>query len=318
MLLALLQNSLALAVLGVTGGFLAPILTSTGSGNHVLLFSYYALLNAGHPGDRLVPLVAAFEPGRLRVHLRDRFVVGLPLLPAGAARQHRAVPGLVPANVRRDRGAVRVPPAAGPARLRRRHAGVRRADRRRAVAGGAGARHRIRRSPGRRSGSACSTSLLASALLKRAPQTARTAGRGLPRPRRDIRHARHPAGARRRAGPRPPGRWRAPASPGWACASSGWRRGCSACCWCSPPASRIARRPDRGRRPAGAQRALRRRAHGLPWRRCSPAGSSSAAAQSYATGSGRSPLVLLCLGPAVVVTAPAGSRSAGTSPATTT
>lgn len=46
-LLALLQGSLALAVLGVTGGFLAPILTSTGSGNHVLLFSYYALLNAG-------------------------------------------------------------------------------------------------------------------------------------------------------------------------------------------------------------------------------------------------------------------------------
>jgi uncharacterized membrane protein len=46
-LLALLQGSLALAVLGVTGGFLAPILTSTGSGDHVLLFSYYALLNAG-------------------------------------------------------------------------------------------------------------------------------------------------------------------------------------------------------------------------------------------------------------------------------
>ena len=46
-LLALRQSSLALAVLGVTGGFLAPILTSTGVGNHVMLFSYYALLNAG-------------------------------------------------------------------------------------------------------------------------------------------------------------------------------------------------------------------------------------------------------------------------------
>ena len=46
-LLALRQSSLALAVLGVTGGFLAPILTSTSTGNHVMLFSYYALLNAG-------------------------------------------------------------------------------------------------------------------------------------------------------------------------------------------------------------------------------------------------------------------------------
>lgn len=46
-LLALRQQSLALAVLGVTGGFLAPILTSTGGGSHVMLFSYYALLNTG-------------------------------------------------------------------------------------------------------------------------------------------------------------------------------------------------------------------------------------------------------------------------------
>ena len=45
--LALLQNSQALAVLAVSGGFLAPILTSTGSGNYVALFSYYAVINAG-------------------------------------------------------------------------------------------------------------------------------------------------------------------------------------------------------------------------------------------------------------------------------
>ena len=45
--LAVRQDSIALAVLGVTGGFLAPILTSTRSGNHVMLFSYYAILNAG-------------------------------------------------------------------------------------------------------------------------------------------------------------------------------------------------------------------------------------------------------------------------------
>jgi uncharacterized membrane protein len=46
-LLSVLQNSLALAAVGVTGGFLAPVLASTGQGSHVMLFSYYAVLNAG-------------------------------------------------------------------------------------------------------------------------------------------------------------------------------------------------------------------------------------------------------------------------------
>jgi uncharacterized membrane protein len=46
-LLAVLQNALWLAVFGIVGGFAAPILTSTGEGSHVALFSYYALLNAG-------------------------------------------------------------------------------------------------------------------------------------------------------------------------------------------------------------------------------------------------------------------------------
>jgi len=45
--LAIRQDTIALAALGVLGGFVAPILTSTSAGNHVLLFSYYALLNAG-------------------------------------------------------------------------------------------------------------------------------------------------------------------------------------------------------------------------------------------------------------------------------
>jgi len=45
--LAIAQNSLTLAVVGVTGGFLAPVLASTGRGDHVILFSYYAVLNAG-------------------------------------------------------------------------------------------------------------------------------------------------------------------------------------------------------------------------------------------------------------------------------
>jgi uncharacterized membrane protein len=45
--LAIAQNSMALGLLAVTGGFLAPVLASTGEGNHVVLFSYYAVLNAG-------------------------------------------------------------------------------------------------------------------------------------------------------------------------------------------------------------------------------------------------------------------------------
>lgn len=43
--LAVLQDARVLAVLGILGGFLAPLLTSSGSGDHVLLFSYYAVLD---------------------------------------------------------------------------------------------------------------------------------------------------------------------------------------------------------------------------------------------------------------------------------
>ena len=46
-ILAVLQDSKSLAVFATVGGFLAPILTSTGTGDHVALFSYYAFLNAG-------------------------------------------------------------------------------------------------------------------------------------------------------------------------------------------------------------------------------------------------------------------------------
>jgi uncharacterized membrane protein len=44
-MLAVLQNSIAFALLAVSGGFLAPVLASTGQGSHVVLFSYYAILN---------------------------------------------------------------------------------------------------------------------------------------------------------------------------------------------------------------------------------------------------------------------------------
>ena len=71
-LLAVLQNALALAVLGFTGGFLAPVLISTGSGNHVALFAYYALLNAA------VFAVAWLRPWRVLnlVGFGFTFVVG--------------------------------------------------------------------------------------------------------------------------------------------------------------------------------------------------------------------------------------------------
>lgn len=43
--LAVLQHAMALAVLGFLGGYLAPVLLSTGDGSHVALFSFYAVLN---------------------------------------------------------------------------------------------------------------------------------------------------------------------------------------------------------------------------------------------------------------------------------
>jgi len=46
-ILAILQNAKSLAFFAAVGGFLAPILLSTGEGNHVVLFSYYVLLNIG-------------------------------------------------------------------------------------------------------------------------------------------------------------------------------------------------------------------------------------------------------------------------------
>lgn len=46
-ILAVRQDAAALAVIATAGGFAAPILASTGTGSHVQLFTYYALLNTG-------------------------------------------------------------------------------------------------------------------------------------------------------------------------------------------------------------------------------------------------------------------------------
>jgi uncharacterized membrane protein len=45
--LAVRQDAVALAVLATLGGFAAPVLVSRGGGSHVVLFAYYALLDAG-------------------------------------------------------------------------------------------------------------------------------------------------------------------------------------------------------------------------------------------------------------------------------
>ena len=46
-ILAVKQDAMALAVIGAGGGFLAPLLVSTGGGSHITLFSYYLVLNLG-------------------------------------------------------------------------------------------------------------------------------------------------------------------------------------------------------------------------------------------------------------------------------
>ena len=56
--LAVMQDSAAFALLGISGGFLAPILAATGEGNHVVLFSYYAVLNSG------IAIIAWFKAWR--------------------------------------------------------------------------------------------------------------------------------------------------------------------------------------------------------------------------------------------------------------
>jgi uncharacterized membrane protein len=48
--IALAQNAPAMAFIGFAGGFAAPILVSTGQGNHVALFSYYLLLGVAIAG----------------------------------------------------------------------------------------------------------------------------------------------------------------------------------------------------------------------------------------------------------------------------
>jgi uncharacterized membrane protein len=69
--LAVIQDAKSLAVLGTSGGFLAPILASTGSGDHVGLFSYYLILNAG------IVVVAWFRTWRILNWIGFVFTFGI-------------------------------------------------------------------------------------------------------------------------------------------------------------------------------------------------------------------------------------------------
>lgn len=72
-LLAVIQDSRSLAVLGASGGFLAPVLASTGAGSHVVLFGYYGLLNLG------IAVIAWFRDWRILnlAGFAFTFVIGL-------------------------------------------------------------------------------------------------------------------------------------------------------------------------------------------------------------------------------------------------
>ena len=71
MALAVLQDSRALAVLGIVGGFMAPVLASSGSNNHIALFTYYAVLDLAILG------IAWFKAWRLLNVLGFLFTFGI-------------------------------------------------------------------------------------------------------------------------------------------------------------------------------------------------------------------------------------------------
>lgn len=72
-LLAVLQNAMSLAVAGALGGFATPILVSTGGGDHVALFTYFALLNTGILG---IAWFKAWRPLNL-IGFFGTFLIGL-------------------------------------------------------------------------------------------------------------------------------------------------------------------------------------------------------------------------------------------------
>ena len=140
--LAVLQDSRTLAVLGILAGFLAPIWLSTGSGNHVALFSYYALLNAA------IFAIAWAKSWRVLNLLGFVFTFGIGTSGAccdyrpGQVRQHRAVPAAVLRVLPAAADPVRAQASGQPRRPHRRLPGVRHAADRVLAAGCAARRRR--------------------------------------------------------------------------------------------------------------------------------------------------------------------------------
>jgi uncharacterized membrane protein len=69
--LSVVQNAVALIVIGQIGGFMAPVLASSGGGSHVALFSYYLLLNL------LIFAVSWFRPWRALNLIGFAFTFGI-------------------------------------------------------------------------------------------------------------------------------------------------------------------------------------------------------------------------------------------------
>ncbi|GAB4092971.1 DUF2339 domain-containing protein [Flaviaesturariibacter terrae] len=85
-LLALLYDSLALAVIATVGGFATPFLVSNGSGNYTVLFSYLGILNAG------ILVLAFFRRWPLLQTLAFAFTV---IITGGWIATHSDAPGAV-------------------------------------------------------------------------------------------------------------------------------------------------------------------------------------------------------------------------------
>ena len=156
---AVLQNSLAFSLLAVGCGFLAPVLASSGQGNHVVLFSYYGVLNLA---ILAIAWFKAWRPLNVAGFLFT-FVIGTAW---GVLRyrpehllDHGAVPHRVLRAVRRHRGAVLAAADAGAARVCRRHHRVRRARRGVRSAVRARSRHAVRARLQRRAAPARCTSV---------------------------------------------------------------------------------------------------------------------------------------------------------------
>ena len=127
--MAVVQDGKPLAVIGIVGGFLAPLLASTGEGRHVILFSYYLLLTCGIVG------IASFKAWRMLNWIGFIFTFGVATMwgvtryEARQIRHHRAVSDRLLPTLRGHRDPVRVASGNQIARPGGRDAGVWHPDR---------------------------------------------------------------------------------------------------------------------------------------------------------------------------------------------